>query len=291
MYRDDLHSRLTMPKISSKDQTAPPTTLATVAPAWWEAVQRHAELSARRDALADEVAGLHEQIDVELTLSQSANNPRSLPADRVPPPKPQKRMSDRARAYLGLPPAPVAPAPVEPPAAPVFRHQDNRVERMRQIGAEIEAIDEALAELAKVIEREHAAGSKVFAAAIDSEVQAIAKQATDALIALGNAMVAARNLTAQHASANLGFARMIPLSILELGNPADRGSRIRTALAIAAEFGRFDAASIPATWREPAPANLTAINQAPRPPRKRHVARIKVPAGAAHAGIVPDSND
>jgi hypothetical protein len=277
--------------VVTKDQAAPPITLATVAPAWWAAVQKSAELSARRDALTDEVAEIHDRIDVELAFSQNPNNPRYLPADRVLPPKPAKKMGDRARALIGLPPAQVDPAPVEPPAAPVFRHQDNRVERMRQIGAEIEAIDEALAELQTTIQREHAAGSKRLAAALDAEVQAIAKQATDALISLGNAMVAQRNLLAQHASANMGFAKLVPLSALGLGDPASRGSRIREVLAIASEFGRFDAAFIPATWREPAPACLTAIDQAPRQPRKRHMARIKVPAGAAHAGIVATESD
>jgi hypothetical protein len=257
--------------------------LATVAPAWWAASKKHAELSRRKDELINESILLHDKIDASLMFSNAETNPRAVQAERVMPPPAPKQISDDAREMLGdlvPPPAPVEPKPIEPPK-PVYVHPDTRVQRLRVIGAEIAYIDEALEELWKIIQREHATGSKRLCEALESEVQAIAKQATDALVQLGNALLAQRDLLARHGSANWGFARMVPLNILELSAPSPGGSAIQEALTLAAEFGRFDLASIPSTWREPPPACLTLIELPPLPPRERYRARIRIPAPRA----------
>lgn len=120
---------------------------------------------------------------------------------------------------------------------------------MREVGAEIAAIDEALTLLQPQLVRAHLEGSDRLWQLLRPEYRAIVGRVCDALIELGRAHVEHEEFLHRHRSA--AKARLRPVhGTGTLGDPREPESELRRLLQWAAECGHIDPAKIPAAeWK------------------------------------------
>jgi hypothetical protein len=239
-------------------------TMRVLYPLWGDLSDRLAGFSIREDQIIAEMK--------VITAKQDRRAAKVLEGPGVEiaiAPKPKAPLSPRLLALLGEH-AP-APEPVLPIAEPVWTQTRAGDEELAALGRELTNIRAAVEILQPRLTLAHAEGSALVCAAVASEYAAVARQVTDALLAVGDAIIAHNRFTQALVNDGVAFEYLRPLPmnaiIAAVGDPQDLDhSRIKRWLAGAAESGHFDMTDIPADWNPPTPAAAPApiSRRAPR---------------------------
>jgi hypothetical protein len=107
----------------------------------------------------------------------------------------------------------------------------------------------------------HYERSKLLYATRENEYKAIATQVCDAVIALGNALLAHKAFTTDLGSADWFHLRPVDAVSIEraMGDPREAQSLSRRILNSAAESGKFNLQTLPADWT-PLPTAAPAVS-------------------------------
>jgi hypothetical protein len=227
------------PKIAAERPT-----MASVSPRFAAAMTKYAELRGREAEIEDELRPLAQEVRSNRHLSLSEIERQTLELPR-PPVKPIDA-SPRAKELLGdLAPDPKMPGDVRDNI--LLRHPTYA--RMRELSSELDAVREALKHVAETLEYERKKATLALAPLLREEYAAIAQQYAAALVALGNVRAAHDRYIKERRAEGMLVASLRPV-VSELGgDPLDKDSDIRRALAWAIEAGHVESDVIPAEWR------------------------------------------
>lgn len=231
-------------------------TLAEVSPEWKRLSDKVRELSERRDAIHDELKEIDARQQRRASRIPSPISFGQRAADLVIE-KPTPRPSEQALKLIGddtLLPQESEPRPESTDAKAKrvvqYRHPDDK--RAAELSAELTAVEEALAFLHPQWARAHRDGSRQLCALLSDEYQTVVDRLTQALMEVGNALIAHRDFVAAVArqGADPMWLRQVDaISLQEMfGDPKDSSSAIRRLLGFAAEIGRFDRDQLPDEW-------------------------------------------
>jgi hypothetical protein len=238
-------------------------TLRSLHPAWGVLSDKVAELSRREDDITRRMQAI-----IADQAKRNAIILTSPGVETIVPPKPKKPLAARVRDMLGD----LAPT-AEPEATPAIKPETKVIQtrigdqELADLGTELQNIRAAVEILHPSLAAARVEGSKLLCAARMPEYTAVAARVCDALVSLGNAVIAHKRLTQEMTDDGADWSGFKPVDVnalaLTLGDPQNRESRWHRVLAGAAEGGHFDLAYIPADWT-PAP---TPVTEAARPGR------------------------
>ena len=225
----------------------PTLTFREVAPEWATFSDKFFELSVHEEQLLTEMQA--ELRAMEQTVGASGGTlppPHVQSGGSVPPPKPPKPIEAKVKELLTgvrIPePEPELPAPdTESPYS----------KRMRSLAAEIGAVRDAKAMLQPLLFKAHIEGSRRYCDIRLAEYRAVATRLCDAMLELGDAVLAHDAFADRMISEGASYAYFKPLQPDVVGDPRDRQSMVRTFLTWAAEAGHFDLSRIPYAWHSP----------------------------------------
>ncbi|MFK4537928.1 hypothetical protein ABIA00_006111 [Bradyrhizobium ottawaense] len=166
-------------------------------------------------------------------------------------PKPKPRPIVRHAGAVDLVGELLSPQPIEeispPPPPPTWAGE----QRSRELGAELEAIAEALKLLAPEITKARKEYSKLVAAQRAAEYQKIVESIVDAARKLGDAAMAAHEFVDAARIDGVDRGHLRPLLLGELGDLAEQYSPLRSIIERAIELKHVGAGRRP-DWRLPA---------------------------------------
>jgi hypothetical protein len=225
-------------------------------------VMRQAELIARYDAICEEANGPKGRIDgtVSGTTGAVTYNPvplaeqfrRSLASwtAQLPKfkPKPIVRHEGAVKLvseFLEEQP----PEEINPPAPqPLWNGED----KLRALGDEAEAIQEALKLIAPALAKGRRDYSKLVAEKRGAEYQTIAERVVDAAKAFGDALLAHHEFINQQRLDGVAYSTFRPLNLSRFGNLNEPDQPLLRTILDAFELGHVGAGKVP-DWKIPAP--------------------------------------
>lgn len=206
-----------------------------VSPRYADLLEKNAELTARHEAVLAEIRPLSEQ-ERRHNISWISQAPK-------PQPKPKHRHAG-AVALVGdlLSPQPkdeLTPQPL-PPAFP-------GEQRLRELGAESEAVSEAIRLLGPELKKARREFSTTVATQRKAEYQAHAEAVTDAARKLGDAIQKHHAFIDEQRRGGIAYQAYRPLNLERFGNLNEPGSPLMQTILDAIELGHY-AGPIP-TWQ------------------------------------------
>ncbi|MCK1279470.1 hypothetical protein [Bradyrhizobium sp. 61] len=140
-----------------------------------------------------------------------------------------------------------------PPSPPTWAGE----KRSRELGAELEAIAEALKLLAPEITKARKEYSKLVVAQRGQEYKAVAEAVVSAACALGDAILAHHHFITAQRLDGVAYSMYRPLNLERFGNVDESGSPLMRTIVDAVEQKHVGAGKIP-DWKMPADITLFA---------------------------------
>lgn len=212
----------------------------------------HSELgygSSQTSRLERTADGEKISVSGHISLAEQARRATLSWVAQLPKPKPkQVARHEGAVALVGELLSPQAPEELSPPPPPQNWPGENRY---REIGRELEAIQEALSLLVPEIEKERRSYSKLVVKRRGDEYRETAEAVVDAARVLGAAIQTHHEWITDQRWAGVAYSMYRPLNLERFGNIDEPGSPLLRTILDAVEQKHVGAGKIP-DWKMPA---------------------------------------